>query len=1103
MEGVEHVVVRFVFSGPLVSEFLLRSVGFEDLSIDLGGDEGPMRCVPRGLCGVPRVLGFVALAKELGVPQLGGGMERAQGLEVGCLRVTCPEAFLLARVDVAHFGFVGFLGSGSFLVLPSGRGFPFLGLRKGGGGPIGPLRTHFFGRVEGIDGASGPPFHAEYHRTSWVHRLAGLSPGGAFGTRKLGPTGPVSVLILAMSEAGFSAETVTPMTLELPRLVSRRLLLKLLARGGMGDVYLAATTGLDGAERPCVVKTIRRDHLHDGSFLARFLDEARVQAQLNHPAVAQVLEAGTDDSGEPFTVVEYVEGKSLAEVRQKTQQLGQKIGWAEAVAITIEIAQALAHVHERASADGTPLGIVHRDLSPQNVMVGFGGEIKLIDFGTARGQNRRCHTVAGVVFAKPGYVAPEIARHEVGDGRIDVYALGVILWELCKNQRLLTGDAQKHLEDAARGRVQIPKIASSIGAPMELDDVIARMTANKPEERYVSARSAAHELARLVSKAPSTKGGERSVRVRIANFMSGLYAGEPSKSRQEFARLLAEAKATLPESNTPPASGVVESAAKQCADPNVLAGTPYRLVRKIGEGASGAVYEAEHVELDRKVALKVLEVAHSASSDAVERFRQEARTIARLRHPNVAYLHDFGRSMDGRVFLAMELLDGETLAKRMERRSVALDPISPAEAVQLGISVTRALQAAHEAGIVHRDLKPENLFLAEGYGKGNGTPSETTSEEEAAKTERHETLKLLDFGVALAKSETAGEEKKQRGFAVFGTPEYMAPEQVAGEPVDARCDLYALGCVLYELTTGHRPFSGGSAVEIMGKHVRDVPTVPSKRAVDRRIPAELDVIIMKLLEKKPEDRYETAAEVREALERVLPAASRKPGKAKKQVALLAGFAAIALTTLFLSRRHDASPAATAAVAAPQSATSAAPAEVEEPMSSVAAASPLTVAPAPVPALPVASAAAPVDAAPTPSVAANSGVTVAESPTKTLSLEAAREMARAKPRDPKALRAWTRAALRSKEYGEAKEAAELWLARDGSAEPRIVLANVLERGGKRAEAKALLELYVKKHPQSSEAKRALARLGGGAGEQPSQQPRAEKAPDLVQVVAKHH
>src|SRR3984957_4782609 len=139
--------------------------------------------------------------------------------------------------------------------------------------------------------------------------------------------------------AGFSSTSGPP----LPRVFGRLLLLKLMARGGMGDVYLAATTGIEGAERACIVKTVRRDHIHDGSFLARFLDEARVQAQLNHPGVAQVLEAATDENGEPYTVVEYVEGRSLADVRQRAVQMGARIGWAEAVAISIEMANAMAH----------------------------------------------------------------------------------------------------------------------------------------------------------------------------------------------------------------------------------------------------------------------------------------------------------------------------------------------------------------------------------------------------------------------------------------------------------------------------------------------------------------------------------------------------------------------------------------------------------------------------------------------------------------------------------------------------------------------------------------------------------------------------------------
>ena len=297
---------------------------------------------------------------------------------------------------------------------------------------------------------------------------------------------------------GFSSAVVT---IPLPRIFGRLLLLKLLARGGMGDVYLAATTGIEGAERPIVVKTVRRDHIHDGSFLARFLDEARVQSQLNHPGVAQILEASTDENGEPYTVVEYVEGRSLADVRHRAVQVGARIGWPEACALAIEMGMALSHVHERSGADGTPLGIVHRDLSPQNVMVGHAGEVKLIDFGTARGHNRRCHTVAGVVFAKPGYVAPEVARQQVGDGRIDVYAIGVMLWELCAGKRLLVGEAQKHLEDVAAGRFDIPLLASTRGIPPELDRIIQKLCANDPDDRYASASTAAMELAREIGRA--------------------------------------------------------------------------------------------------------------------------------------------------------------------------------------------------------------------------------------------------------------------------------------------------------------------------------------------------------------------------------------------------------------------------------------------------------------------------------------------------------------------------------------------------------------------------------------------------------------------------
>lgn len=896
---------------------------------------------------------------------------------------------------------------------------------------------------------------------------------------------------------GFSSAVVS---IPLPRIFGRLLLLKLLARGGMGDVYLAATTGIEGAERPIVVKTVRRDHIHDGSFLARFLDEARVQSQLNHPGVAQILEASTDENGEPYTVVEYVEGRSLADVRHRTVQVGARIGWPEACALAIEMGMALSHVHERAGADGTPLGIVHRDLSPQNVMVGYAGEVKLIDFGTARGHNRRCHTVAGVVFAKPGYVAPEVARQQVGDGRIDVYAIGVMLWELCAGKRLLTGEAQKHLEDVAAGRFEVPRLASTRGIPAELDKIIQKLCANDPDERYASAAQAATDLARVLAQAPAGKNAERSVRARVAALMKTLWPHEPARSRAEFAKLLKQARELRKEPETPPASGVMEiQAAHMTADPSILAGTPYRLIRKIGEGASGEVFEAEHVELGRRYAVKVLTSAHAAAHDAVDRFRKEARAVAKLSHPNLVQLHDFGKSIDGRVFLVMELLSGQTLDVHAEKG------LAWRESVHLAIQATRALEAAHKAGVVHRDLKPQNLFLtAEGD------------------------LKLLDFGVAMALADTGEGERKQKGFAVFGTPEYMAPEQVAGETVDARCDIYALGCVLYELVTGTRPFEG-SPVVVMGKQLREEAERPRSRAPNAIIPGELEGVIMKALSKAKDDRFPTALALREALEESLAAPNRRKSRARRLVgaAVVASMALIAvaglkgrvhrdmffgakepvaaITTLNVGELPNASPApmayATTAEATAQP-EAPAPAAVAPVVPAPAAAAPAAVAPAqsqdqaptavaiadaPKPDAPKSRAASDEprnDIVPQPEAKKPSSLLVRASDRRTgempqdakARLADARSAAREHSTDARALKAWATAAMHAGETREARRAAESWAVHDASAEPRLFLASALESSGRKREARAVLEEWLANHPDSSEAKRMLSRLG---------------------------
>ena len=825
------------------------------------------------------------------------------------------------------------------------------------------------------------------------------------------------------NEAAFSGLTVS-----VPRALGRLLLLKLIARGGMGDVFLAATTGIEGAERAVVVKTVRRDHIHDGSFLARFLDEARVQSQLNHPGVAQVLEATTDENGEPYTVVEHVEGRSLADVRTRAQNLGTRVGWPEAIAIAVEMAMALAHVHERLGPDGTPLGIVHRDLSPQNVMIGYAGEVKLIDFGTARGHNRRCHTVAGVVFAKPGYVAPEIARQQVGDGRIDVYALGIMLWEMVTGRRYLTGDPQKHLEHAAAGTLFVPPVAAEVGAPAQLDIVLDRLTTNDPEKRY-AAGTAATELARVLSEAPTPRSGERGVRSRVQNLMHSLFPNEPGRSRSDFARMLSDARKLAPKVEaTPSAPGVsLEMAEHMNGEGGLLPGTSYKLVRKIGEGASGTVWAAEHTELGRTFAIKVLAAEHSGAPGPLERFRREARVLAALSHPNLAYLHDFGRALDGRMFLVMELLDGETLDVVGQRPW--------RECLELGVQIASALEAAHAAGLVHRDLKPHNLILTKGG-----------------------TVKLLDFGVAVALSDNGKEGEKPRGFAIFGTPEYMSPEQISGEDVDGRSDLYALGCVLYELMTGERPFEGPSSVVVLGKQLREQPIAPRTRLEE--IPARVEAIILKALSKRPEDRFATAAEMRTAMREILDGTrSRSWLRGAPKVAALAALAGAMVVGLGATAVSPPRPHALSSEVAADTA----PAPVAPPKATALAA-------LPVPSTPV----------PDSSSVAVTSLPVAKEKDAPKNdgnrLDAIRAAARAHPADPRKLKAWAQAARTAGDLREARRAADAWALHDGTAEPKLFTAQLLDQMGKRLEARAVVEEVLESHPDSSDARRMHAKLG---------------------------
>ncbi|MEM1034868.1 MAG: serine/threonine-protein kinase [Myxococcota bacterium] len=260
----------------------------------------------------------------------------------------------------------------------------------------------------------------------------------------------------------------------------------------------------------------------------------------------------------------------------------------------------------------------------------------------------------------------------------------------------------------------------------------------------------------------------------------------------------------------------------------------YVVERPVGEGSFGTVYAGVHPVIGKSAAIKVLHRKFTAQPDVVDRFVREAQAVNRIQHRNIIDIFSFGELPDGRPYLIMELLKGETLETWLQRETT----VPTADALNILRGVADALDAAHAEGIAHRDLKPDNIFIAVDRD-GVITP------------------KLLDFGIAKLIDDEERAHKTATGAAI-GTPYYMAPEQCGGLAVDHRADLYAFGVVVYEMLTGKLPFDGGSVVEILYEHMHGEPAPPSQ--VHGDVPASLDPPVMALLAKVPEDRPATVGD---------------------------------------------------------------------------------------------------------------------------------------------------------------------------------------------------------------------------------------------------
>src|SRR3982750_3216687 len=637
-----------------------------------------------------------------------------------------------------------------------------------------------------------------------------------------------------------------------PRRFGKYVLLKPMARGGMGEIYLAAA-GDAGFEKCCVIKKIIPER-SDRAKANRFLDEAKVVLRLSHANLVPTFDAGECD-GEFYIAMELVEGKDLREIWNRCVRTRTRIPLDVALHVGREIARALSYVHGYSD-----LHLVHRDVAPPNILLSYFGEVKLTDFGLARSVLKKEQTAPGVVFGRASYLAPEQARGEVADARTDVYSLGIVLWELLTGNQYLqlaNLDPATAMSLVRHPRPQTPSAKAPWITPA-LDRMLMRALAPAREDRFQSAEEMRQALADVMAEIAPRADTER-----VAGFVRGLYDAAIKEERVEREKLLAEAKLLPPAPAAPVATPppepardttperppisleALDRAAVPVAPRPAAAAVPglafpreeeslggdfvgrvidnrYRVLRKIGEGGMGTVYAAEHVEIGKVVAIKILHPHYSTEQELVERFRREARAASRIGHPNIIDVMDFGTTDDGCAYFIMEHLDGIDLADVLshERR------LDPNRSCEITIQICRALAAAHAAGVIHRDLKPENIFLLARDGKADF-------------------VKVLDFGVARSAGRTT--RLTNPGIAM-GTPEYMAPEQAAGGLVDHRGDIYSVGALLYEMVTGQPPQKRDG--EIVGP-----------RSLRLQLSEDLDRIIVCALAQDPAQRYQSMAQL--------------------------------------------------------------------------------------------------------------------------------------------------------------------------------------------------------------------------------------------------
>jgi serine/threonine-protein kinase len=605
----------------------------------------------------------------------------------------------------------------------------------------------------------------------------------------------------------------------------------LLGRGGMGAVYRATDERL---RREVALKVLLESVAKSEERRRRFVREARAAAAVSHANIATVYDVGEAD-GRVFLAMELVGGTTLR------ARIDAGLDITDSLRIAKDIARGLRRAHEK--------GIVHRDLKPENVMITPDDEVKILDFGLAkmreppfttpdalmRADTEPALTGEGRVLGTPDYMSPEQARATEVDASTDVFAFGVVLFEMLTGTRPF---ARATTQDvlAAIERDAPPSISElNPRVPADVARVLERCLEKKREDRWASGRE-------LVEALENAAASPREVPAAPSR-SSGASASPPTSlgGSDQPARTPARTRLRV--------------------TPGAVVADRYRIERLLGEGGMGAVWAATHTKTRRVFALKVLKASMACKPRMRQRFLREARAACAVVHPSIVQVHDVFELPDANPVIVMELLEGETLGARLSRDAT----LPLAELARIMLSVCSAVGTAHHVGIVHRDLKPENIFLVADAGDSSAVH-----------------VKVLDFGVAKLTA-VEGDAARSAGISgtetgmILGTPYYMSPEQMFAEKsVDHRADIWSLGVILYEALAGVRPTAADNVGQIF-KIVATDAIVPLARRAPH-LPESVTALVRKMLQHDRTKRLADLHEVCAVLQRHTDAAVQSFGE---------------------------------------------------------------------------------------------------------------------------------------------------------------------------------------------------------------------------------